>query len=132
MLHALRFLNSARRFGRGPFLLCLLACLLIGSRLAGEFVCYTCFGDLEAPKTRTFHLHGGGDQERCHHGRADIDPLRLWGCKVNENDPAFVLPEIPRMPVILSVLVPFVLLFVSYRNIVAIAVHSRGPPLQAS
>lgn len=132
MNHLFRVMHTTRQSGQAARLLVFLACLLIGIRLAGEFVCYTCFSDFETPKTRTFHLHSGGDQERCHHGQADIDPLKLWGCLVNGNDSAFIVPELPHLPVVVSLFAPLVLLLVSRRNIFLIPAYGRGPPVRIS
>lgn len=110
----------------------LVACLLVCIRLIAAIVCATCFTELETPITRSFHLHGGGDRESCHHGQAQASPWITWACSVNQDDNAFILPEVPRLPVIVSLIVPLVLLLVSYRSVSLIAAHGRGPPVSIS
>lgn len=132
MNHLLRFMHSTRQSNRAPLLVCLIACLLAGIRAAAAIVCSTCFLDFEKPPARSFYLHSGGDQNRCHHGLASANSWIVWACSVNEDEAAFVLPEIPRLPVIVSVFVPLVLLLVSYRTLFPIAAHGRGPPIRVS
>lgn len=104
------------------------AYLLIAIRIVAGFVCHTCFFDIEKPNTRSFHLHTGGDLNPCHHGRVETGPLVNWACAVTQDESAFILPEIPRLPVVVSLFVPLVLLLVSYGNRPLVAAHSRGPP----
>lgn len=106
----------------------LIACLLVCIRLVAGVICSTCFNEFEQPPVRTFYLHSGADHHACHHGRAQLSPLVAWSCDVTQDDTAFVLPEIPRLPVVVSVFVPLVLLLVSYRTLPLIAAHGRGPP----
>ena len=127
-LHAM---HASERSGRIHRLVALLACLLIGIRFAAGIVCSTCFTDWEQAKTRAFYLHSGWDRDRCHHGLAPASLWIVWACSVNEDESAFVLPEIPRLPVVVSFFVPLVLLLVSYRNFTLIAANGRGPPLRA-
>ncbi|MEQ1845386.1 MAG: hypothetical protein ABL983_07390 [Nitrospira sp.] len=75
-----------------------IASLLIVIHIAAGFVCHTCFFDLEQPKTRSFHLHSGDDLNPCHHGRNETHPLISWACSVMQDDTAFILPDIPRLP----------------------------------
>lgn len=121
-----------RRSSRASSLLVLIACLLIGIRSVAGFVCYTCFTDLERPLSRSFHLHAGGDANPCHHGRVDASPLKQWACTVTQDDPGYVLPEIPRLPVVGSLSLPLILLLVYYRRRFPIPAIGRGPPVLAS
>ncbi|HMU32042.1 MAG TPA: hypothetical protein PLY42_18810 [Nitrospira sp.] len=128
MIDLLRIMHSSRRSDWISRLLAVMACLLIGVRLVGGFVCNTCYLDFEKPASRSFHLHGGGDREPCHHGQPEASPLIQWACTVMQDESAFVLPDIPRLPVVISLFVPLVLLLVSYRTLFPIAAHGRGPP----
>jgi hypothetical protein len=121
-------MHDNRRAGQVSRLVALLACLLIGIRLAAAMVCSTCFTDWEKTQSRAFYLHAGGDRDRCHHGKVQAHPLTEWACSANQDESAFILPEIPRLPVVVSVFVPLVLLLVSYRTLPLIAAHGRGPP----
>lgn len=110
----------------------LLACLLVSIHLVAGILCATCFNEFEQPPVRTFYLHAGGDHLACHHGRAQLSPLLAWACDVTQADTAFVLPEIPRLPIIVSVFVPVVLLLVSYRTLFLVTAHGRSPPVHVS
>lgn len=110
----------------------LIACLLVCIRLVAGVICSTCFNEFEQPPVRTFYLHSGADHHACHHGRAQLNPLVAWSCEVTQDDTAFVLPEIPRTPVMVSVFVPVVLLLVSYRTLFMVTAHGRGPPARVS
>ena len=123
-----RLISPRGRTGRTPSLFFLLACLLVAIRLAAGFVCYTCFNDFETPTSRSFHLHAGGDLNPCHHGRVEVSPLTNWACTVTQDESAFILPEIPRLPVMVSFFVPMFFLFVSYGDRLLIAAHGRSPP----
>jgi len=127
----LRAMHATDRSGRTPRLVALLACLLIAIRVAAGIVCSTCFSDWEPAKTRAFYLHSGWDRDRCHHGLAPVSPWIIWACSVNEDDPAFVLPEIPHLPVLVSFFVPLVLVWLSYRSLAPVAANGRGPPFSA-
>ena len=105
------------------------ACLLIVIHLVAGFVCHTCFFDLEQPKARSFHLHSGDDLNPCHHGRNEIHPLNSWACSVMQDDTAFILPEIPQLPVMISFFVVLFLRDVSYTGRTSITAHGRSPPL---
>lgn len=124
-----RSMHAGRRSGQVSRLFALIACLLIGIRFAAALVCSTCFTDWEQAKTRAFYLHASWDRDRCHHGLAPANSWIVWACSVNEDESAFVLPEVPRLPVIISFFVPLVLLLVSCRSVFLIAAHGRGPPL---
>lgn len=124
----LRLIHSSRRSGWISRLLAVIACLLIGARLVGGFICNTCYLDFEQPKGRSFYLHGGGDREPCHHGQPEASPFTQWACTVMQDESAFVLPDIPRLPVVVSLFVPLVLLLVPYCTLFPIAAHGRGPP----
>ncbi|MFO0720827.1 MAG: hypothetical protein U0319_08850 [Nitrospira sp.] len=128
MINVFLIMHSSRRSDWISRLLAVMACLLIGVRLVGGFVCNTCYLDFEKPASRSFHLHGGGDREPCHHGQPEASPLIQWACTVMQDESAFVLPDIPRLPVVISLFVPLVLLLVSYRTLFPIAAHGRGPP----
>lgn len=126
-----RSMDASRRSGQASHLVALLACLLIGIRFAAAIVCSTCFTDWEQAQTRAFYLHSGWDRDRCHHGLAPASPWIIWACSVNGDESAFVLPEIPRLPVVVSFFVPLAFLLVSYRSVALIAANGRGPPLSA-
>ena len=104
------------------------ASLLIVIHLVAGFVCHTCFFDFEKPKTRSFHLHSGDDQNPCHHGRSEVNPLTGWACSVMQDDPAFILPGIPRLPAVVSLFVPLVPLLISQADRPLVTAHDRGPP----
>ncbi|THJ20466.1 MAG: hypothetical protein CAF44_011780 [Nitrospira sp. CG24D] len=125
-------MHDSRRVGQVSRLVVLLACLLACIQLVAGVVCSTCFNEFEQPPVRTFYLHSGGDHHACHHGRAQLTPLVAWACTVTQDEGAFILPEIPRLPVVVSVFVPLVLLLVSYRTLLLIAAHGRGPPVSFS
>jgi hypothetical protein len=108
-----------------------MACVLVGIRLVASFVCSTCFHEFEEPPDRVFYLHAG-DQDACHHGRAQASPLVGWACGVTQDESAFVLPDIPRLPVLISQFVPWILLLVTYRGLPLIAAVGRGPPALVS
>lgn len=127
-----RVMHDSRRSGPVSRLVALLACLLVAIRFAAAMVCSTCFTDWEKAQSRAFYLHAGWDRDRCHHGLAPASPWIAWACSVNEDDPAFVLPEIPRLPVVVSAFVPLVLFLVSYRSLSLITAHGRGPPARVS
>lgn len=131
MYHVFRFMHCRPPSGRTSRFLALMACLLVAIRLVAGVVCATCFNDIEQPPVRTFHLHGGGDHEACHHGRAEASPLVGWACSVNQDDSAFLLPEIPQLPAIVSLSIPLVLLLISFRSVSLIAAQGRGPPVSA-
>ena len=124
-----RSMHGARQTTRGPFLAVSLVCALIAIRLAAAIVCATCFTELETPATRNFHLHGGGDREPCHRGQVEAKPLVNWACSVNQDDNAFILPDIPRLPLVVALFVPLVGLLVSYRSLLLISATGRSPPL---
>ena len=132
MPNLLYLMHDNRRSGQATRLVALLACLLACIRLVAGVVCSTCFNEFEQPPVRTFYLHGGGDHHSCHHGRAQLTPLVAWSCDVTQDDTAFVLPDIPRLPVVVSVFVPLVLFLVSYRSLSLITAHGRGPPVRVS
>lgn len=122
-------MHVSRRRGPVCSLVFLVVGLLIAIRLVAGFVCMTCFTDFERPQSRSFHLHAGGDLNPCHHGRVAASPLTNWACAVTQDDVAFILPVVPRLPIISSLFVPLVLLLASYRNASLIAAHGRGPPV---
>ncbi|MFO0720829.1 MAG: hypothetical protein U0319_08860 [Nitrospira sp.] len=94
-----------RRSGLAPQAAVAVACLLIAIRVVAGFLCHTCFIDFEKPTSRSFHLHAGGDHEPCHHGQAEASPLITWACTVTQDETAFILPEIPRLPLLVSLFV---------------------------
>lgn len=120
------------RSGPAPRLAVAIACLLIAIRLVAGFVCHTCFFDFERPTSRSFHLHAGGDQNPCHHGRVEGNPLTNWACAVTQDENAFILPEIPRLPLLVSLLVSLIVLVLSFNGRPLVAAHGRGPPLRVS
>ena len=122
-------LHRSRTTGAVPSAIWLVASILIGIRLVAGFVCHTCFFDLEQPTTRSFHLHAGGDQNPCHHGRVESHPLVNWACAVTQDESAFILPESPRLPAMAALFVPLVPLLVSHADRPLVAAHGRGPPI---
>ena len=131
MYHARCFMHMLRRSEEASRALVLLACLLIGIRLAAAFLCSTCFHEFEQSPDRRFYLHAG-DHDACHHGRAQASPLVGWACGVTQDESAFVLPDIPRLPVLISHLVPWILIPITYRGLPLITAVGRGPPVLAS
>ena len=125
-------LSQHRRSNLAPQTAVIVACLLIVIRVVAGFVCHTCFIDFEKPASRSFHLHAGGDRDPCHHGQAEASPLTTWACTVTQDETAFILPDIPRLPLVVSEFVPLVLLLLSYRTLFQIVAHGRGPPVHFS
>ena len=125
-------LSQHRRSNLAPQTAVIVACLLIVIRVVAGFVCHTCFVDFEKPTSRSFHLHAGGDRDPCHHGQAEASPLTTWACTVTQDETAFILPDIPRLPLVVSEFVPLVLLLLSYRTLFQITAHGRGPPVHFS
>ena len=124
--------SQYRRSSPVPRSAVVVACLLVVIRVVAGFVCHTCFVDFEKPTSRSFHLHAGGDHEPCHHGQAEASPLVTWACTVTQDETAFILPDIPRLPVMVSEFVLLVLLLLSYRTLFQIVAHGRGPPVHFS
>ena len=122
------FIHVRGRTGQPSTLVLLVACLLVSIRLVAGFVCFTCFTDFEKPTSRSFHLHAGGDLNPCHHGRVETSPLINWACTVTQDESAFILPEVPRLPIIVSLFAPLFLFAVSYGGRPLITAHGRGPP----
>jgi len=108
-----------------------LACLLVSIRLVAGVICSTCILPEEVQQDRVAHLHAVGDREPCSHGQAQAGPIAQWACTVTQDESAFILPDIPRLPIIVSILVPWLLLLVSFAGRPLIAAHGRGPPLSA-
>ena len=125
-------LSQHRRSNLAPQTAVIVACLLIVIRVVAGFVCHTCFVDFEKPTSRSFHLHAGGDRDPCHHGQAEASPLTTWACTVTQDETAFILPDVPRLPLVVSEFVPLVLLLLSYRTLFQIVAHGRGPPVHFS
>lgn len=125
-------LSQHRRSNLAPQTAVIVACLLIVIRVVAGFVCHTCFIDFEKPASRSFHLHAGGDRDPCHHGQAEASPLTTWACTVTQDETAFILPDVPRLPLVVSEFVPLVLLLLSYRTLFQIVAHGRGPPVHFS
>ncbi|NOS77526.1 MAG: hypothetical protein HOP35_06240 [Nitrospira sp.] len=127
-------MHMTRRSGQGPLVLAGLACLLVIIRLVAGYICATCPNtEFDAINARTFHLHSASDHDPCLHGKSvQPSPFTGWACVVTHDEGAFILPEIPRLPVVVSVFVPLVLLLVSYRTLPLIAAHGRGPPASHS
>ena len=125
-------LSQHRRSSLVPRTAVAVACLLVVIRVIAGFVCHTCFVDFERPTSRSFHLHAGGDRDPCHHGQAEASPLTTWACTVTQDETAFIIPEVPRLPLVVSAFVPLVLLLLSYRTLFEIAAHGRGPPVTYS
>lgn len=106
-----------------------MACLLVCVHLVAWYVCMSCTYPMEEPRVRSFHLHSGEDRDPCHHGRPEPNPLTAWACAVTQDDDAFVLPDIPRLPVILSVFLPFHEPLSPGSNNTQITAVGRGPPV---
>lgn len=128
MTDTVRAFQQDRRTPRSTRAAVLLAVSLIAIRLIAAIVCATCFTELETPLQRSFHIHSGNDHDPCHRGQASPTPLVNWACWVNQDDDAYVLPEVLRLPVIVSVLIPLVLFDVSYRGRPLISSTGRSPP----
>ena len=127
-----RCIHQPAPVSRSAQAVALLALLLITIRLVAGFVCSTCFNEIERPDTRSFHLHGGGDLDPCHHGRATAHPLVKWACAVTFDDSAAVLPDVPRFSLLVSFLALAVLLIVPFFGRFLFAATSRGPPLKSA
>jgi hypothetical protein len=128
MYHALRFIHLPQSSNRSSSLLALMACLLVGIHLVAGYVCMSCTYPTEEPTGRSFHFHSGEDRDPCHHGRPEPNPLTAWACAVTQDDDAFVLPEIPRLPVMVSAFLPFHEPLSPSSNTTLIAAVGRGPP----
>ena len=110
----------------------LVASLLVCIRLIAGVICSTCILPLELVQSRVAHLHGGGDREPCDHSQAQAGPFVQWACEVTQDETAFILPETPRLPLIVLFFVSLVFLLVSSRSLPLITAHSRGPPISHS
>lgn len=132
MTDTVRVFQQDRRTPRATRAAVLLAVSLIAIRLIAGVICSTCILPLELVKSRVDHLHSGGDHEPCSHGPTKAVPLVQWACTVTQDETAFALPEIPRLPVVVSVFVPLSLLLVSYRSLSLIKAHGRSPPARVS
>ncbi|ULA69542.1 MAG: conserved exported protein of unknown function [Nitrospira sp.] len=110
-------------------LLCV-ACLLCCIRVLAVTICSACFAEFESSPTRGFYLHDGSDHDACHHGRAPVGPFATWACQVTQDAAEFVLPDIPRLPVIVSFFVPLSLLMGYWRDRLLLAGKGRSPPLR--
>ncbi|MBP8116787.1 MAG: hypothetical protein KAY09_03560 [Nitrospira sp.] len=128
----LRHLHSHRRSAQASRAVVLLASLLIGIRLAAGIIHAACYVDWEKPNARSFYLHSGGDHDRCHHGQVPPDPWAEWGCEASQDEPGFTLPEIPRLPPLVSWFAPLSLFLISCRSFSLIAAHGRSPPVTHS
>jgi hypothetical protein len=113
-------MHATDRSGRTPRLVALLACLLIGIRFAASIVCSTCFHRLGAGERRGPSISIAGGIVIAVPPWAELRPACgfVWACSVNEDESAFVLPEIPRLPVVVSIFVPLVFLLISYRSLI--------------
>ena len=132
MLHAFQFMHPLRRSEGASRFLVLLTCALIGIRLTADLLCATCFNELETSTSRSFYLHEGTDRDRCHHGKPAGSPLAQWACSVKQDDQAFLLPEVPRLSVVVSAVALVVPLQVSYLSVSTFPAHGRGPPHSSS
>ena len=110
----------------------LVACLLVCIRLIAGVICSTCILPLELLQSRVVHLHGGGDREPCDHSQAQAGSFVQWACEVTQDETAFILPKIPRLPLLVALFVPLALLLISSRRISLITAHGRGPPVPHS
>ena len=128
----LRHLLSHRRSAQVSRAVVLLASLLIGIRLAAGVIHAACYVDWEKPNARSFYLHSGGDHDRCHHGQVPPDPWAEWGCEASQDEPGFTLPEIPRLPPLVSWFAPLGLFLISCRSFSLMAAHGRSPPVPHS
>lgn len=128
MYRVFRFIHLLPRLGGASRSLVLLACLLIGIRLTADLLCATCFNELETSTSRSFYLHEGTDRDRCHHGKPAGSPLAQWACSVKQDDQAFLLPEVPRLSVVVSAVALVVPLRVSYLSVSTFTAHGRSPP----
>ncbi|MBS0154611.1 MAG: hypothetical protein JSS38_08470 [Nitrospira sp.] len=128
MYNALLFMRSPRQSNQTSRLLGIMACLLVGIHLVAGYVCMSCTYPTEEPTVRSFHLHNGEDYDPCHHGRPEPNPLTAWACSVTQDDDAYVLPDIPRLPLIISVFLPYAEVPSPSKSTSLIAAVSRGPP----
>lgn len=131
MSYVLRSMHRSPQCKETSLFLVLLACVLSSIRLAALFLCSTCFHEFEQLPERMFYLHAG-DHDACHHGRAQASPLVGWACGVTQDETAFVLPDIPRLPVLTSQFVPWICLPSTYHGFSLIAAVGRGPPIPVS
>jgi len=122
-------MHDRRRAGQVSRLVALVACLLIGIRLVAGAISETCFFDLQVPTTPIFHIHSAGDHGHCHHGRFSVAPLVAWACSACKETDGYTLPEIPRLPILVSFFAPLFFLMVSFGTRPLIVAHGRGPPL---
>lgn len=127
MVGPLRSIPSTRSRRAILWLACFLACI----RLIAVGICSTCFDEFETPTSRAFYLHDGSDHEACHHGRAPVGPWVAWACEITQDDAGFVLPDIPRLPVIVSFFVPLTLLVMSYADRAPVSAKGRSPPFRS-
>ena len=127
MVGPLRSIPSTRSRRAILWLACFLACI----RLIAVGICSTCFDEFETPTSRAFYLHDGSDHDACHHGRAPVGPWVAWACEITQDDAGFVLPDIPRLPVIVSFFVPLTLLVLSYAGRAPISAKGRSPPFRS-
>jgi len=111
-------------------LLVWLACLLVSIRFVAGIICSTCILPEEVQHNRLASQYGV-EREPCSHGEAQASPIAQWACTVTQDETAFILPDIPRLPVIVSVLVLWLLLLFSYARRPVVPAHGRGPPLSA-
>ena len=128
MKQVCRFMHLPGYQGRASRDVVLLALFLIGIRLVAGFIHVSCFNEVEPPPARSFHLHAGGDRIPCHHGKAPTSPLSDWACSVNQDESAFILPEVPLLPVVVSLFLPLLPLSLSFGSRSPIIPHGRGPP----
>lgn len=129
MKDALASLSPAPRVGQTSLPIVLLVCLLVGIRLMAESISASCFFDLQTPTARTFHIHGVGVHAHCDHGRYKVSPLVDWACSVCKDADGYALPQIPRLPILVSFFVPLFFPVVSFGSRALIVPHGRGPPL---
>jgi hypothetical protein len=123
-------MDGIRKAGGIRVRLALLACLLVGIRLAAEFGCHSCFFDVEELASRTtVHIHAADSHSHCQHDKPTLLPFVAWACMANQDDQGFLLPDIPGLPVLVSFLALLFLPVISFSGRPLIAGNGRGPPL---
>ena len=69
-----------------------MACLLIGVRLAGGFICNTCYLDFEQPKSQVFTSTAAATGTPVTTGSREASPLIQWACTVMQDESRLSCP----------------------------------------
>ncbi|ULA69540.1 MAG: hypothetical protein LZF62_430212 [Nitrospira sp.] len=129
MTNGIHLSRTTRQPDQASLLCVFLVFLLVTIRLVAGTICYTCLPIFEAPKSRTAHFHGGKNHASCHQDRVNDSLWLVWACTVTQDESAYILPEIPRLPVVISLFAALFLLAVSYGGRTPVATPCRGPPV---